>query len=46
MKKNQILKYDYVCKQTFKRLLITHFNEFDAIDFNNTQNVLIMMKWS
>ncbi|BFU26139.1 hypothetical protein, conserved [Entamoeba histolytica] len=35
MKKNQILKHDYVCKQIFKHLLITHFNEFDAIDFNN-----------
>ncbi|BFU22221.1 hypothetical protein, conserved [Entamoeba histolytica] len=34
MKKNQILKHDYVCKQIFKQILITHFNEFDAIDFN------------
>ena len=35
MKKNQILKHDYVCKQIYKQILITHFNEFDAIDFNN-----------
>ncbi|BFU23981.1 hypothetical protein, conserved [Entamoeba histolytica] len=35
MKKNQISKHDYVCKQIYKHLLITHFNEFDAIDFNN-----------
>ena len=24
-----------MCKQIFKHILITHFNEFDAIDFNN-----------
>ncbi|BFU23476.1 hypothetical protein, conserved [Entamoeba histolytica] len=35
MKKNQISKHDYVCKQIYKHLLITQFTEFDAIDFNN-----------
>ena len=25
MKKNQISKHDYVCKQIYKHLLITHF---------------------
>ena len=34
MKKNQISKHDYVCKQIYKHILITHFNEFDEIDFN------------
>ena len=35
MKKNQILKHDYVCKQIYKQILITQLTEFDAIDFNN-----------
>ncbi|BFU20666.1 hypothetical protein, conserved [Entamoeba histolytica] len=34
IKKNQISKHDYVCKQIYKHILITQFNEFDAIDFN------------
>ena len=34
MKNNQISKHDYVCKQIYKHILITHFNEFDEIDFN------------
>ena len=34
MKNNQILKHEYVCNQIYKHILITHFNEFDEIDFN------------